>query len=196
MVFDLKWPKFLSAGPAPAQRPAAVAARRPGSAVARGVNFLGRYSVTKQLQILGGLLLLLMLIIAAVIYHDNRESTYGSVYIATSGEMRMLSQRLAKASSLALQGNTSAFKQLRDSHNQFVRNLDLLLRGPRPPAGIAGIDILVASGFPDRQRLIGRFDALGHIREKVDKGKAAGACSKVFTFVLGHGIAQAFGRTP
>lgn len=59
------------------------------------MHFLDRYSVTKQLQILGGLLLLLMLIIAAVIT-DVRESTYGSVYIATSGEMRMLSQRLAK----------------------------------------------------------------------------------------------------
>ena len=43
--------------------------------------------------------------------------------------MRMLSQRLAKASSLALQGNTSAFKQLRDSHSQFVTNLERLTRG-------------------------------------------------------------------
>ena len=119
MGFDLKWPKFLSAGKDPAPRPAPV----------RGVRFLNRYSVTKQLQILGGLLLLMMVVIAAVIYHDNRESTYGSVYIATSGEMRMLSQRLAKASSLAVQGNTAAFKQLRDSHNQFVRNLELLNNG-------------------------------------------------------------------
>ena len=129
MVFDLKWPKFLSARQDLAQRPVAMSASewRPGSG--RGVHFLGRYSVTKQLQILGGLLLLLMLIIATVIYHDNRESTYGSVYIATAGEMRMLSQRLAKASSLALQGNTTAFKQLRDSHNQFVRNLARLTEG-------------------------------------------------------------------
>ena len=119
MGFDLKWPKFLSAGKDRAPRPEPV----------RGVRFLHRYSVTKQLQILGSLLLLIMVVIAMVIYHDNRESTYGSVYIATSGEMRMLSQRLAKASSLAVQGNTTAFKQLRDSHNQFVRNLELLNNG-------------------------------------------------------------------
>ena len=131
MVFDLKWPKFLSAGKDRASRPAAtpVAGSRPVVGSGRGVHFLDRYSVTKRLQILGGLLLLLMLVIATVIYHDNRESTYGSVYIATAGEMRMLSQRLAKASSLALQGNTSAFKQLRDSHNQFVRNLARLTDG-------------------------------------------------------------------
>lgn len=130
MVFDLKWPKFLSADKDRASRPVVAvtsAAERRSALV--GVNFLDRYSVTKQLKILGGLLLLLMLIIATVIYHDNRESTYGSVYIATAGEMRMLSQRLAKASSLALQGNTSAFKQLRDSHNQFVRSLELLTDG-------------------------------------------------------------------
>jgi twitching motility protein PilJ len=136
MVFDLKWLKFL---PDSKGRPSRLAAdatmvdepRLLGSAgrEPRALRAPGQFSVTKQLQALGVILLLLMLIIAAVIYHDNRESTYGSVYIATSGEMRMLSQRLAKASSLAQQGNTSAFKQLRDSHNQFVRNLDRLTRG-------------------------------------------------------------------
>ena len=38
-----------------------------------------------------------MAIIAAVVYHDNRESTYNTVYVATAGEMQMLSQRLARA---------------------------------------------------------------------------------------------------
>ena len=119
MGFALKWPKFLSAAKD----------RAPRSAPVRGVRFLNRYSVTQQLQILGSLLLLVMVVIAVVVYRDSRESTYGSVYIATAGEMRMLSQRLAKASSLAVQGNTAAFKQLRDSHNQFVRNLNLLNNG-------------------------------------------------------------------
>lgn len=145
MLLDLKWLKLPgSKGHAP--HPAAAPIDESRSAVGGGLvpGFMGRYSVTKQLQIFGGILLLLMLIIAAVIYRDNRESTYGSVYIATSGEMRMLSQRLAKASSLAQQGNTSAFKQLRDSHNQFVRNLDRLTNGgelagttvPPSPAGV------------------------------------------------------------
>jgi len=48
------------------------------------------------LQIFGIILVLLMASIAALVYHDNRESTYSSVYIATAGEMRMLSQRLAQ----------------------------------------------------------------------------------------------------
>ncbi|RDE50207.1 MAG: methyl-accepting chemotaxis protein [Candidatus Accumulibacter meliphilus] len=90
---------------------------------------LGRYPVAKQLQILGATLLLVMLIIAAVVYRDNRQSTYGTAYIATARDMGMLSQRLAKASSLALLGDAVAFKQLRDSRDNFVTSLDRLING-------------------------------------------------------------------
>ncbi|MFZ4536634.1 methyl-accepting chemotaxis protein [Propionivibrio sp.] len=135
MAFKLKLPKFLSGRKDPADLTVSaatlmddvhpVALKKSGSTP----GFLDQYTLTKQLQILGGILLVVMLIISTVIYHDNRESTYGSVYIATAGEMRMLSQRLAKSASLALQGNTAAFKQLRDSHNQFSTNLERLTNG-------------------------------------------------------------------
>ncbi len=91
--------------------------------------FLNQYSVTKQLQILGGALLLVLILLAALVYHDNRESAYGTAYVAASGEMRMLSQRLAKASSLALQGNPTAFKQLKDSREKFTELLGNLTNG-------------------------------------------------------------------
>jgi hypothetical protein len=75
--------------------------RRKGNPVF-AADLLGRYPVAKQLQVLGGCLLLVMLMIAIVVYRDDRQSTYGTAYIATAGDMGMLSQRLAKASSLAL----------------------------------------------------------------------------------------------
>jgi twitching motility protein PilJ len=93
------------------------------------LGFLNQYSVNKQLQILGGALLLILATFAGLVYHDNRESTYGTAYIAASGEMRMLSQRLAKASSLALQGNPTAFKQLKDSRDRFSQLLERLTSG-------------------------------------------------------------------
>ncbi len=93
------------------------------------LGFLNQYSVNKQLQILGGALLLVLAMLAGLVYHDNRESTYGTAYIAASGEMRMLSQRLAKASSLALQGNPTAFKQLKDSRDRFSQLLERLTSG-------------------------------------------------------------------
>ena len=93
------------------------------------LGFLNQYSVNKQLQILGGALLLVLAMLAGLVFHDNRESTYGTAYIAASGEMRMLSQRLAKASSLALQGNPTAFKQLKDSRDRFSQLLERLTSG-------------------------------------------------------------------
>ena len=135
MAFKLKLPAFMSARKAAAGQTVSAAmdaskARSPASPAGKfGLNFLGQYSVTKQLQILGGVLLVLMFLVAGIVYHDNRESTYNTAYVATSGEMQMLSQRLAKASSLALQGNSIAFKQMRDSHSQFATNLDWLTNG-------------------------------------------------------------------
>ena len=135
MAFKLKLPAFMSARKVAAEQTVSAAmdaskARSSASPAGKfGLSFLGQYSVTKQLQILGGVLLVLMFLVAGIVYHDNRESTYNTAYLATSGEMQMLSQRLAKASSLALQGNSIAFKQMRDSHSQFATNLDRLTNG-------------------------------------------------------------------
>ena len=101
--------------------------QKPGGGGA--LAFLNQYSINKQLQILGGALVLVVIMLAGLIIHDNRESTYGTAYISASGEMRMLSQRLAKASSLALQGNAAAFKQLKDSRDRFSQLLERLTAG-------------------------------------------------------------------
>ncbi len=93
------------------------------------LSLLNQYPVIKQLQILGGALLFTILIIAAVVYRARDEAIDSTIHIATAGDMRMLSQRLAKASSLALQGNSAAFKQLRDSHDSFALNLERLTQG-------------------------------------------------------------------
>ena len=100
---------------------------------------LGAYPVAKQLQILGAALLIVMLLIATVVYRDSRQATYGTAYIAAAGDMRMLSQRLAKGSSLALLGDPAAFKQLRESRDSFANSLSVLtnggeLAGTRVPA--------------------------------------------------------------
>ena len=94
-----------------------------------GAGLLAQYPITRQLQILGTALLALMLVVGVLVYRDNRASTYNTAYVATAGEMRMLSQRLAKASSLALQGDPFAFMLLRDSHSKFAFNLDRLKNG-------------------------------------------------------------------
>lgn len=115
--------------PAAVTSPSAKAAKKRKEPTAALNDFLAKHPVVKQLQILGAVLLVVMLIIAALVYHDNRESTYGTVYVASAGEMRMLSQRLAKDAAQALQGNPEAFKQLKDSRESFSRLLERLSQG-------------------------------------------------------------------
>ena len=133
MAFTLKLPAIFSGKKDFADQTISAAtvmgAPQPVASRASGASFLAQYSVAKQLQILGGSVLLIMLIITVVIYRDNKESAYGTAYISASGEMRMLSQRLAKASSLALQGNPAAFKQLKDSRDNFSTKLERLTKG-------------------------------------------------------------------
>ena len=101
-----------AAAPAVLKRPAARAAAGP-----------------RRLQLLIAALIALLAVDAAVVAYDTREGTFGTIYIATVGKIRMLSQRLAKAAQQASQGNREAFKQLRDSRDEFAASMSLLLNG-------------------------------------------------------------------
>ena len=94
------------------------------------LNILSRSATTgRRLQILIGILVVLLLVDAAVVWTDARQGTFGTIYIATVGKIRMLSQRLAKAAQQASQGNLEAFKQLRESRDEFAAQMSLLLNG-------------------------------------------------------------------
>ena len=92
-------------------------------------SFLSGQPVVQQMKTLGGIFVVLLLLIAVLVFRDNRESANNTAYVAASGEMRMLSQRLAKASSLAVQGNPAAFAQLKDSRETFGKLLQTLSEG-------------------------------------------------------------------
>ena len=167
MAFNLKLPSFLS-GSKPASdqtvsAPTVMDAGQPAPAPASGggtMGFLSQYSIAKQLQILGGILVVLALLIAGIVYNDQRESTYNTSYVASAGELRMLSQRLAKASSLAIQGEAAAFKQLRASHAEFAGDLTKLSKG-----GVLG-DAMVP---PSPDSVQPQLQALIQTWEKTDK---------------------------
>ncbi len=103
---------------------------------------LGKLPSGRQLQILTGALVFFLLVDAAVVWLDARQSTFGTAYIATVGKIRMLSQRLAKAAQQASQGNLEAFKQLRDSRDEFAAQMKLLLSGGE----VGGVALPATSG--------------------------------------------------
>ncbi|MBK7955297.1 MAG: type IV pili methyl-accepting chemotaxis transducer N-terminal domain-containing protein [Candidatus Accumulibacter sp.] len=166
MTFKTKLPAFLSRLTAAASE--TLAARTvvdPGQPAGKGkIPFspalLSRFPVAKQLQMLGGGLLLVMLLIALLVYRDDRQAAYNTAYIATAGEMRMLSQRLAKASSLALLGDSVAFKQLRESRDNFASNLEKLTNGGE----LAGTRVP-----PSPDSVQPQLQTLTQIWEKTDK---------------------------
>ncbi|MBK5914724.1 methyl-accepting chemotaxis protein [Rhodocyclus purpureus] len=92
-------------------------------------ELLRQAPVARQLQWLGAALLATVLGIAAMVYHDVRQSSGETAYIAAAGEMRMLSQRIAKASSLALLGEEPAFRQVDEARHAFAEHLQRLSAG-------------------------------------------------------------------
>src|ERR1700740_13707 len=134
----LKLP-FLSRGEAaqrsaPLKRPARPSS---GGIAAAPLRLVNRLTGGRQLQLLTALLVFLLLVDAAIVVVDARQATFNSLYIAAVGKIRMLSQRLAKAAQQASQGNSVAFKQLRDSRDEFASQVRLLQSG-----GVAsGVDL-------------------------------------------------------
>lgn len=125
-----------------------------------------RPEVARRVKLFGGVLAALLLTTAGLAYYDKRESAHATAYVAAAGEMRMLSQRLAKASSLALQGQPQAFGQLRESQQKFSQLLDSLTQGgdvgssevpPSPAVVAASLEALNTRWRPtekDAQALI------------------------------------------
>src|SRR5439155_20148454 len=100
---------------------------------ARPLPLIGRLAIGRQLQLLTAVLILLLLADGAIVAYDTRQSTIGTMYIATVGKIRMLSERLAQAAQQASQGNAAAFRQPKDSRDELAPPAKLLLGGGTAP---------------------------------------------------------------
>src|SRR5690349_8909798 len=124
---------------------------RDGAAAAQAAAKPSRVAPTTQtgigrrVKLLAVLLVALLAVDAAIVVYDARQATFGTLYVAAVGKIRMLSQRLAKAAQQASQGNREAFKQLRESRDEFSALVNLLASG-----GVsAGVEL---PATPDRVR--------------------------------------------
>jgi twitching motility protein PilJ len=122
----IKLPTLGRKAAAPQAKVAAVAK---GSAASSALPLIGRLPTGRQLQILTGLLVLFLVVDAAIVAVDTRQGTFATIYIASVGKIRMLSQRIAKAAQQASEGNRDAFKQLRESRDEFAALMKLLQDG-------------------------------------------------------------------
>ena len=92
--------------------------------------------------------IVMLLIFIVLVALELRSKAAETVYVETTGELLTHSQRLAKAVPNALQGNASAFGQLRDSRDRLASNLNALDDG-----GVVGERDVPATGGAARQQL-------------------------------------------
>jgi len=93
------------------------------------VPILGRLPIVRQFQVLGALLVTFLVLAALVMHLDIRTATQAAASAATATEMEMLSQRLARGTALAAQGQAAAFTTVKDSRDRFKNDIDALQRG-------------------------------------------------------------------
>jgi len=121
---------------------------------------IGGIRVGTQYTVLGVIFAILFVVAAVVVFNDNRDATFGTVYVSTSAQMRMLTQRIAKAAQTGLIGNPDAFKQLQQSRDEFNAALKLLSQGGQVS------DVTLP---PTSEAVKPQLDALTKEWEKTDK---------------------------
>ncbi len=103
-------------------------------------------SLAQQLRLSLIVFIILVAAIAGLIVHQGRESGIATGYVAAAGEMQTLSQRIAKAAQLALQGSPQSFAELRTSAARFSGLLSALESGGE-------INGLPVPAIPENSRL-------------------------------------------
>ena len=90
---------------------------------------IGHLPIAKQLQILFALMFAFLAFAALMMWLDARATGQRGAASATATEMQMLSQRLARGTAFAAQGQASAFASLKDSRDRFKADLEVLANG-------------------------------------------------------------------
>jgi len=118
-------------------------------ATPRKLWFIGNLPVVKQFQTLGVLMVTFLLFAALMVYLDSRQSSQGAAASATATEMQMLSQRLARGSTNAAQGQASAFRTVsrsRSVSSGFSRKSNAPLRVASTASRIVACPEIITTG--------------------------------------------------
>ncbi len=85
--------------------------------------------VAQQLRLLGLAFGAALAVTAIAVLFEMRQQRNGDALVAAAGQARTLSQQIAKAVPLALQGNSAAFKELRGARDRMSAYATALARG-------------------------------------------------------------------
>ncbi len=90
-----------------------------------------------SLMTLGILFGLTLVITIGLLVYQGRQTATGTLYIASAGELQTLSQQIAKAGQLSIQGRDQGFAELQEARNRFSALLSGLTSGGPVSGGVA-----------------------------------------------------------
>jgi twitching motility protein PilJ len=93
----------------------------------------------RQLAVLAAVLVTLLAAALWLAWSEYREAHFGDGHLAAAAELRMLSQRLAKAALRGLHGDAEAFPQIQASRDGFSAALARLARDGRAPRSLEAL---------------------------------------------------------
>ncbi len=98
-----------------------------GAAVAgTRVPLIGKLPIARQYAVLGAVFALVIALLIGLVAYYVYQAGQLAAGVAVTGDALMHSQRLAKAVPNAIAGNPAAFKQLQESRDKVIANLDAL----------------------------------------------------------------------
>jgi len=141
----------------------------------------------RPLSVLLPAFLVLLAVAVFLVWSNNRDARFGTQHIADAGQLRMLSQRLAKASLQGLLGNPEAFKQIQASRDAFTSILERLRKG-----GEAGGEAVPAS--PERVQPV--LEALAREWGRTERNATTLLREQQNLVGLGGAVAKVNGSNP
>jgi len=97
--------------------------------IPRRLWLVGHLPIVRQFQVLGVMMLTFLVLAALMLFLDGRLTAQAGAAESTATEMQMLSQRLARGTALAAQGQAAAFPGLKESREKFKSDLEALQNG-------------------------------------------------------------------
>lgn len=97
--------------------------------IPKKIPLFGHLPIVQQFQVLGVMMATFLVFAAFMVFLDGRTASQAAASASTATEMQMLSQRLARSTAQASQGQASAFPAVKDSRDRFKANLDALTGG-------------------------------------------------------------------
>lgn len=141
----------------------------------------------EQIKLLAVAIAIMALLATVMMLLTLRSNSHFASYVSAAGQMRMLSQRVAKAAQVSLLGNQAALQELGDSRNKFKQLLESLSNG-------GPVDARTVPASPSS--VAAELDALKAEWDKTDRNISLVLAQEKNLVALGSSVAAINARNP